>query len=86
MLKQHDSPMLTPAQLSVVRAELEYERRRLERSMTDDTASSEHDEILQAMRRLDEGTFGICTVCQQLMPFERLSVVPTTERCIGCHN
>lgn len=84
MLKEHDPTLLTASQRAAVRAELEYERRRLERAMTDDTKSAEHDEILQALRRLDDGTYGVCTVCREPVPYERLSVVPTTEHCIGC--
>jgi RNA polymerase-binding transcription factor DksA len=86
MLKEHDSPLLTASQLETIRSELEYERRRLERSMTDETASAEHDDVIQALHRLDIGAYGICTVCQQTIPYQRLSVVPTTTHCIGCHD
>lgn len=84
MLKEHAPSTLSPSQLASVRAELEYERRRVERTLADEPTSAEHDEILRAIRRLNEGVFGICTVCDQHIPFERLSVVPTTVHCLGC--
>ena len=84
MLKEVDRPTFSPSQMAYVRAELEFERRRLERALADDTSSAEHDEILRAIRRLGDGTYGICAACSQPIPYDRLSVVPTTEHCMGC--
>lgn len=85
MLKEFERPTFSQSQIAYVRAELEFERRRLERALTDDTRSAEHDEILSAIRRLGDGSYGVCAVCRQQIPYERLSVMPTTEHCIGCH-
>lgn len=37
-----------------------------------------------ARARMAEGTYGDCTVCGNDIPYERLEVQPTAERCIGC--
>jgi RNA polymerase-binding protein DksA len=37
-----------------------------------------------ALRRIDEGTYGICTSCRQPIPPERLEALPWTTRCIDC--
>lgn len=40
--------------------------------------------VVEAIRRLDAGTFGICTACGESIPFERLLVFPETPTCTGC--
>lgn len=37
-----------------------------------------------AMRRMDEGSYGICIDCGVDIPFERLQVQPSALRCIRC--
>lgn len=41
-------------------------------------------EIEDAMRRLNEGLFGVCTVCQQPIAMARLRAIPATRYCITC--
>jgi RNA polymerase-binding transcription factor DksA len=38
----------------------------------------------EAVRRIDDGTFGYCVVCEKKIPDERLQVVPYTPYCVGC--
>lgn len=40
--------------------------------------------IEAALRRLDEGDYGICAVCGEDIPAKRLEVDPTIVLCIGC--
>jgi DnaK suppressor protein len=40
--------------------------------------------IERALRRVDEGTFGICVVCQREIGAKRLEAVPWATRCIRC--
>jgi len=52
-----------------------------------DTALNEHaekelEEINEALHAIEDGTYGICTVCGADIPFERLIAVPTTDRCV----
>jgi DnaK suppressor protein len=41
-------------------------------------------EIDQALVRLDEGTYGRCVVCGELIPEERLQAVPWAALCVPC--
>ena len=43
-------------------------------------------EVEQALRRVDEGTYGFCTVCGHGIPIDRLRVLPATERCVACNS
>lgn len=37
-----------------------------------------------SLRRIDEGTYGVCTECGVEIPFERLVAAPLAHRCIDC--
>src|SRR5688572_244318 len=37
-----------------------------------------------ALRRVDEGTFGMCVLCAREVPRERLQALPSTRYCIDC--
>jgi YteA family regulatory protein len=47
-----------------------------------DNAVTYLSEIEQAMKRIDDGTYGICLQCGKPIPEERLEVVPTARYCI----
>ncbi|GHO84443.1 TraR/DksA family transcriptional regulator [Dictyobacter formicarum] len=38
--------------------------------------------IKSALKRIDEGTYGLCRVCGQPIPARRLEVLPWAELCI----
>lgn len=40
--------------------------------------------IQEALRRLDDGTYGICEECGEEIGIERLKARPVTTLCIGC--
>ena len=40
--------------------------------------------IEQAILRLDQGTYGICTDCEEEIKIARLDAVPWTRVCIQC--
>lgn len=40
----------------------------------------------EALKRIDQGTFGICVVCEKLIEKERLEAVPTTQKHVDCKN
>jgi DnaK suppressor protein len=42
------------------------------------------DVIERALRRVDEGTFGMCVVCQREIGSKRLEAVPWAQRCFHC--
>ncbi|TSE36305.1 General stress protein 16O [Tepidimonas fonticaldi] len=40
--------------------------------------------IDEALQRIANGTFGLCTDCGAEIPTARLHAAPTAQRCIGC--
>lgn len=40
--------------------------------------------LLQALSRVEEGTFGLCTECGAAIPLARLEVFPEVATCMGC--
>jgi len=41
-------------------------------------------EVRAALRRIDEGTYGICLECQEPISPKRLAAVPAAALCIRC--
>jgi len=39
---------------------------------------------MKALERIDDGTFGICTICEELIPEERMLEVPNATKCVQC--
>lgn len=50
----------------------------------DDRGKRELWEIDAALRRLHEGTYGICARCRKPIPAARLEAAPTTLHCLAC--
>jgi DnaK suppressor protein len=42
------------------------------------------DELDEALRKLDDGTFGACEDCGNPIADARLEAMPTARLCIGC--
>ena len=40
--------------------------------------------IDEALRRVDDGTYGICVECEQDIPAARLKALPFAVRCVEC--
>ncbi len=80
-LERNDFPK---SKVAEIRAELERERARVKRTLPEDETTCEYEAILSAMQRLDDDTFGRCSVCRTHITFVRLSVLPTTEYCMTC--
>lgn len=45
---------------------------------------SESNQITQALERIEEGNYGICTVCGQTIDPRRLDRLPYTDKCVEC--
>lgn len=43
-----------------------------------------YDAIVDALTRLENGTYGTCATCDQPIPYGRLVVMPETTRCVAC--
>lgn len=41
-------------------------------------------QVVSAFRRIEKGTYGLCTECGGEIPFERLQVFPETPTCTAC--
>ena len=42
------------------------------------------EQIVAALRRLEDGTYGVCNGCGATIPIERLMVFPETLACAAC--
>jgi DnaK suppressor protein len=47
-------------------------------------AKLQRTEILDALRRIELGTYGTCTDCGGLVPEGRLEAKPAASRCVKC--
>ena len=43
-----------------------------------------HKFLSKALERIEDGSFGVCTICEELIPEERMIEVPNTTKCVGC--
>jgi RNA polymerase-binding transcription factor DksA len=95
-------PVLTPAQLAELRERLEEQRRfRIaqldELRATADQADEVSEvlaegarvalrDVLDALRRMDLGSYGRCVVCDERIPLARLEVIPAVAECLPCRS
>jgi DnaK suppressor protein len=49
-----------------------------------DTEFKEYNRIVQALEKIDDGTYGICIDCSGEISERRLSSYPNAERCLAC--
>ena len=52
-----------------------------------ETTRRRKQQLLQiegALRRIESGDYGDCFVCGEPIDYRRLSIDPTTTRCMGC--
>jgi len=49
-----------------------------------DLETEELREVNDALRRIIDGTYGICANCGSEIPDERLEALPTTKLCVNC--
>ena len=40
--------------------------------------------LSKALDRIEDGTFGICNMCEELIPEERMVEVPNATKCVLC--
>lgn len=39
-----------------------------------------------AVERIEQGTYGRCSVCGEAIPAERLEAIPDADTCVRCHS
>lgn len=84
----------TEAELAYISEEQEPElvergqeaSRRILFERLDERGQRELEDIDAALRRIADGTYGICLDCDAHIGIERLRAVPTANLCIGCAN
>jgi DnaK suppressor protein len=42
------------------------------------------EQVVEALKRLDDGTYGLCTSCRGAIQHERLLVFPEASTCTAC--
>lgn len=40
--------------------------------------------LTQALERIEDGSFGVCKICDELIPEERMMEVPNATKCVSC--
>ena len=40
--------------------------------------------LIKALERIKDGSFGVCNICQELIPEERMMEVPNATKCVQC--
>jgi RNA polymerase-binding transcription factor len=50
----------------------------------EDSEVHEIQQIQEALKRISEGTYGICVTCGEDIDPKRLKALPTATRCISC--
>jgi len=63
-------------------ATIAFERSQLNAQL--EAAQAALDEVAHALRRVEEGTYGICHVCGRPIVAARLEARPTATTCISC--
>lgn len=48
------------------------------------TLEEKLQDVLEALRKMEDGTYGICENCQEEIAIERLKVNPSAKTCIAC--
>lgn len=46
--------------------------------------SAERTELVAALARVADGSYGVCEVCGRAIPPERLDVRPAAKTCVAC--
>ena len=49
-----------------------------------EVARQQRQQVLAALQRIDEGTYGLCVVCGTALPEGRLEAKPEAARCVSC--
>ena len=59
--------------------------REMDMALTD-IETQELGAVSNALRRLKDDNFGVCTDCAAEIPFDRLKIEPWARRCVACES
>jgi DnaK suppressor protein len=48
--------------------------------------AGELGEVIEALARIENGTYGMCVDCGSALPYLRLDAVPHARRCVRCES
>lgn len=51
-----------------------------------EVVASQRRQVLEALARIDDGSYGRCVDCGQPLPEERLEARPEAARCVSCQS
>lgn len=51
-----------------------------------EVAQEQQRQVQEALRRVDEGTYGLCVTCGTQLPEGRLEAKPEAARCLNCQS
>lgn len=77
-------PRLSRSERAALEAELRRESARIMRTLPPGASSDELSDHQRALKRMKDGTYGVCAGCSQHIPYERLEVMPATRWCVRC--
>ena len=40
--------------------------------------------LIKALERINDGSFGVCIICEELIAEERMMEVPNATKCVQC--
>jgi DnaK suppressor protein len=63
---------------AALQSEREYNLNKLSRAGLNKTS------ILNALRKIDDGSYGICEECEEEISIKRLKAIPDTRYCLAC--
>ncbi len=85
--------------LEKITEDVKHDKQPLSKDFAEQATESENDEVLdslgnqareeislvkQALQRIDQGQYGVCTVCGEPIRAERLEALPYSDKCINC--
>jgi DnaK suppressor protein len=80
-LDNNDAPPLTRGDASDLAADALDSDTTLQLA---ERGSSEVAQIEEALRKIDEGTYGVCETCSEPIPWTRLQALPYATMCVKC--
>ncbi len=84
LMSARPSPSVKHIDTRAAALALRRELARVERALAEGESSDEREDLLLALQRLDDGSYGICIECARRIPDERLEVMPATRCCVQC--
>ena len=52
--------------------------------LLEENIRTELGQIHIALKRVEKDEYGICSICDELIPVGRLEALPYTDRCVSC--